>query len=136
MARILVLEDDCDQAALLRSHLRGAHHQVAIASTAQEALALVDSFDPDVALVDLIVKDAGITIPDGGATFIHTLRIKRGNTTLPIIVMSAMAALLTSTWLESYGVDAIYKKPIDMKEISASLVKYNDAASMAISEKP
>ena len=51
--RILVVEDDLDFSAILVEHLDRLGHEVKVANNAPQALALVDTFTPDVVFIDI-----------------------------------------------------------------------------------
>jgi CheY-like chemotaxis protein len=53
--RVLVVDDDCDQAHSLTILLRLWGHDVRAATSAAQALALVAAWHPDVALLDLAI---------------------------------------------------------------------------------
>lgn len=55
--RLLVVEDEALMARLLRDVLEGLGFEVDIASSAAEARAALATFDPDVALIDLVLGD-------------------------------------------------------------------------------
>jgi DNA-binding response OmpR family regulator len=54
-ARVLVVDDDCDQRFLLDTHLTRAGCTVSGVETAELALEVVDSFLPDIVIVDLLL---------------------------------------------------------------------------------
>jgi signal transduction histidine kinase len=58
--RILVVDDNADAAELLAEYLRQAGHLVALAHDGAQALRLVESFTPDVAILDI-----GLPVMDG-----------------------------------------------------------------------
>lgn len=133
MSKVLVLEDDDDQALLLVSHLKGAGHTVERAITAREARGILERFSPDIVLVDLIVKDAGVPIPDGGFSFIARLREMPQFADIPVVVTTAMAFLLSQQWLEGYGVAKVYEKPFAMQDLVDQLGEFCGGAEMAAS---
>lgn len=53
--RVLILEDDQDSAALLRTWFETQGYEVMIAADGNEALALADANPPDVAVLDILV---------------------------------------------------------------------------------
>jgi CheY-like chemotaxis protein len=55
--RVLVVDDDSDSADLLELWLERAGHQVCVANGAVAALALVEDFRPQIALVDIGLPD-------------------------------------------------------------------------------
>lgn len=55
MMRILVVEDDADFGLVVAEHLSRLGHDVQQASNAPQALALVDSFAPELVLLDILL---------------------------------------------------------------------------------
>lgn len=84
MARVLVVDDDADLRRLVEVRLRKHGHAVRTASSAQEALELVDERGaPDVAVLD--VSMPGMT----GFELLPALRSRAGLESLPAIFLSA-----------------------------------------------
>jgi two-component system chemotaxis response regulator CheY len=57
MATVLIVEDTDLQAALLRGFLRETHPVVGRARTAEEAVSLAESREPDVVIMDLHLEE-------------------------------------------------------------------------------
>ena len=53
--RILVVEDDADQAASVADFYESLGHEVVVASNGPHALRQVESFEPDVVLIDIVL---------------------------------------------------------------------------------
>jgi two-component system OmpR family response regulator len=61
--RVLVVDDDEDVLIMLGDALRARGYEVATASDGGSAVDLAESFEPDVALVDVVLPDvSGITL--------------------------------------------------------------------------
>jgi len=61
--RVLVVDDDEDILFMLSDALRARGYRVAVARDGAEAVEIATAFDPDVALVDVILPDvSGITL--------------------------------------------------------------------------
>jgi DNA-binding NarL/FixJ family response regulator len=83
MAKILIVEDDPFFREILKEFLRGKSPGTAIeeATNGREALQRVQSFCPDLILMDIRLPDeSGLTL---------TKRIKAGDSTVRIIVMTS-----------------------------------------------
>ena len=82
MAKILVAEDDKFLASAYRVKLSKAGHEVKIALDGQETLDIIQTFTPDVILLDLImpVKD--------GFTVLEELKKSNEWKNIPVIVVS------------------------------------------------
>lgn len=114
--RLLICEDDVDQAGYLKILLTAEGFIVEIAYTAKEARALLEQHRYEALLLDLILPD------QDGIAFIRELRADKKNENLSIIVLSVIAetgrslltgdALKVADWLE---------KPIDFNKVMACL---------------
>lgn len=63
MLRVLVVDDDLDVLVMLGDALRARGYEVATACDGQAAVELAATFEPDVALVDVVLPDiSGITL--------------------------------------------------------------------------
>lgn len=86
-AKILVVDDDPDIVESLRLVLQSAGYDVDTALTTQEAFAKVDSYHPDLILLDIMM-------PDGteGFHFVWKLRNQypEQEANIPILVLSAI----------------------------------------------
>lgn len=86
-AKILVVDDDPDIVESLRLVLQSADYDVDTATTIKEAFEKVDSYDPDVILLDIMM-------PDGteGFHFVWKLRnqFPAEKSQIPIVVLSAI----------------------------------------------
>ncbi|HEY8145467.1 MAG TPA: response regulator [Kofleriaceae bacterium] len=61
--RVLVVDDDEDVLVMMGDALRARGYEVATARDGREAVDLAESFEPDVALVDVVLPDvSGITL--------------------------------------------------------------------------
>lgn len=61
--RVLVVDDDEDVLVMMGDALRARGYEVATARDGREAVELAESFEPDVALVDVVLPDvSGITL--------------------------------------------------------------------------
>jgi two-component system KDP operon response regulator KdpE len=109
---VLVVEDDPAMAEILHGALGARGHDVAVATTGREALALVSALEPDVVLLDLGLPDID------GIEVCQQLRRWYRN---PIVVVSAdgdedrMVAALDD------GADDYVTKPFSMRELLARL---------------
>ena len=85
-ARVLIVDDEANVSRMLRALLESEGYEVAETTVASEASAVIDSFDPHVALVDLIMPGG----PDG----LEVLQaIKHHAPHVVVIMMSGKASL-------------------------------------------
>lgn len=107
---ILVVEDDPDINRLLCTILEGAGYCARPAFSGSEALLWAEKYDYDLIMLDLMLP--GLT----GEEFIQ--RIRRGRT-MPILVLSAKAAVEDRVNVLSLGADDFIPKPFDIREVLA-----------------
>ncbi len=116
--RLLICEDDSDQANYLKLLLESADFIVDVAITAADARKLLEDHEYHALLLDLILPD------QDGISFIRELRINQKTMYLPIIVLSVFAqagkelsngdAVSIVDWLE---------KPIDFNKLLTAINK-------------
>jgi CheY-like chemotaxis protein len=80
--RVLVVDDNRDAADLIGLFLANAGHEVRVAHDPLQALALVDAFRPQIALVDI-----GLPVMDGYALG-RELRARLGDATPTLIALT------------------------------------------------
>jgi DNA-binding response OmpR family regulator len=111
--RVLAIEDNRRFLDLMCSHLKKHGFTVDGAETLADGLDLVASGYHDVVLLDL-------SLPDGdGAEFIAQLR--RGQSAMPIIVLSARGEIADRLDSLDSGADDYLVKPFDLDELVARI---------------
>ncbi len=103
--RVLIVEDDVDFSESLVDLLDPARFQVKTATCGTKALALLDAFDPDLALIDVRLGH------DNGVEVMAKLREKRPR--LLCILMTAYAAIDSAVLAVRHGAHDYLRKPID-----------------------
>ena len=105
--RILVIEDDDDIRSICEHMFAWAGHHVAAALDGACGLELVESFEPDVIALDLMMP--GID----GLTLLSMLRGSAPNCDIPVVIVSART--LTADRLRAFeaGADEYVSKPFD-----------------------
>jgi PAS domain S-box-containing protein len=111
--RVLVLDDEPDARQLIRRVLAECEAEVALASSAAEALELVERFEPDV-----IVSDVGMPDQDG-YEFIRQVRAKRDFKSLPAAALTAFARAEDCRQAMLAGFQTHVAKPVDPAELVA-----------------
>lgn len=114
MAKILLVEDDEDNIALLTRLLEHHGHELSVATDAETAVARVASFGPEVILMDLELPPAPDASPDPNAGLEATRRIKSSPDTagVPVIALTAHTMGHHQEKIEAAGCDALQEKPI------------------------
>lgn len=112
--RILVVEDHEDTAALLVRVLRGARHQVQVASCVQEALALFAA-----APFDLLMSDVGL--PDG--TGFDLMRAIRQSSRVRAIALTGYGQSEDVAQALEAGFDVHFTKPFDLDKLQEVMAR-------------
>jgi DNA-binding response OmpR family regulator len=105
--RILVIEDDADIRSICEHIFAWAGHEVAAALDGEPGLAMVESFDPDVIALDIMMPGLD------GLTVLAALRGSATTRDIPVVVVSART--LNAERLRAFeaGADEYVSKPFD-----------------------
>jgi signal transduction histidine kinase/ActR/RegA family two-component response regulator len=111
--RVLVVDDNVDAAEMLAEALRIQGHQVGVAHDGPAALALVEEFQPDLALLDI-----GLPVMDG---FDLAQRLKRRLSAHPpkFIAVTGYGQPSDRVRSQQAGFDEHLVKPIDLARLNA-----------------
>ena len=122
MKRILVVDDEENIRLVLRTLLRRHGYEVEVASSAEEALPLVESFGPDVILTDVrMPKLSGIDL-------LNTLKAKGSPAT--VIVMSAFGNVELALEAMKAGAYDYIHKPFKPDEVILTLRKAEEREAL------
>jgi CheY-like chemotaxis protein len=111
--KILVVDDEPDARQLLRVALADCQAQVAVASSAAEALTVLNDFHPDV-----IVSDIGMPEQDG-YDLIHQVRTNPATRDIPAAALTAFARPEDRKRSLLAGFQTHVAKPVDPAELRA-----------------
>ncbi len=113
-ARILIVEDDPDIAALVRHALeRAGHLIVGVSSSGDEALHAVRREPPDLLLLDLNLPHLS------GFDVCRAVRARPATAALPIVVITARTAEADRVAGLELGADDYVTKPFSLRELTA-----------------
>jgi signal transduction histidine kinase/ActR/RegA family two-component response regulator len=115
--RILVADDNRDAADSLAAMLRLGGHEVSVAYDGREALALAESFRPEVALLDI-----GMPRMNGYETA-HTLRQRQGSSLLTLFALTGWGQPDDKRRSRAAGFDHHFVKPLDPAEFERVLAE-------------
>ena len=109
MSRIVVIEDNPDNARMAAKLLRIAGHEVTLAEDGEGGLTTVLEHKPDLALIDLGLPDVD------GQTVVALLRQQPELERMRIIAFTAWPEDTASDMALAYGCDGVINKPIDTR---------------------
>ena len=118
-ARLLVVDDEPNIRELLSASLRYAGFEVATAADGQQALALADSFRPDLLVLDVMMPGLD------GWQVLEELLQDESTKDIPIVFLTARAELRDQArGLELGGVDYVTKpfNPLDLAPLVEDLM--------------
>lgn len=107
--RILIVDDEASIRSLLKEFLTGLGFETACACNGLDALEQVQSFDPDLLIIDLVMPERE------GIETIRTLRKTRKD--LMIIAVSGAFSGQFLRTAELLGANAVMPKPLDLQEL-------------------
>ena len=117
--QILIVEDETVFARAIEKRLSRAGYKCQIASDIKTAVEKLDTFPPDLILLDM-------RLPDGsGLDFLAELRAKQ-STSIAVIVMSAYGELEDAVSAMKLGASDYLKKPVDLDELLLNVEKVLD----------
>ncbi len=107
--RVLVIDDEDDVRAVVRGCLEDiAGWQVSTAASGQEALAVVQSEQPDAILLDMMMPGMD------GMTFLRTLRTEQLDAiAIPVVLLTAKINFNQVDRLPELGVRGVIPKPFE-----------------------
>lgn len=113
MAKILIVDDDPDIVSAVSVFLDAKGQEIRSAYNKEEGLAAVESFDPDLLILDVMMDQ-----PDDGLVMAQELRRKAFKK--PILMLTAMSRVTGFDYGkddEIAPVDAFVEKPIDIETL-------------------
>ena len=129
MSRILIIEDEQRIASFIGKALRAAGHAAEIAASGEEGLALVESSE-----FALVILDVGLPGIDGFEVLNH-LRATGNN--LPVVMLTARGALEDTVRGLDDGADDYIVKPFRVDELLARVrVRLRDTSRPAETTTP
>ncbi len=103
--KVLIVEDDKDQAMALGVHLQSAGYTVVTAPDTTAAIPTAAQERPDIILLDLGLPGGG------GLTVLARLRSRLETGTTPVIVISGSG--IDRDWVYASGAQGYFEKPAD-----------------------
>src|SRR3954465_9931060 len=122
MGRVLVVDDEENLRLVVRTFLKREGYEVEVAASGEEALALVETFGPDVILTDVRMPKMG------GLDLLVTLKAKGIEAT--VIVMSPYGNLDLALEAMKAGAYDYIQKPFKAEEVILTLRKAEERESL------
>src|SRR4051812_14579974 len=122
MRRVLVVDDEENLRIVVRTFLKRDGYEVEVAESGEEALALVESFGPDVILTDVKMPKMG------GLDLLATLKAKGIDST--VIVMSAYGNVDLALEAMKAGAYDYIQKPFKAEEVLLTLRKAEEREAL------
>ncbi|MCG8636461.1 MAG: response regulator [Desulfobacterales bacterium] len=123
MKQILVIDDEAHIRKMLRKLLEGNGYKVCLACDGEDGLAQFKTHLPDLVITDLIMPEK-----EG----LETIReIRKITSDTKIIAISGGGISQPDMYLhmaESFGAQAVFKKPVDTEVLVAEVAKLLDEA--------
>jgi len=117
MKKILVIEDDRDNAGVLGMRLQSEGYEVAVAYDAVSGLSTVSKFRPDLVLLD-------ISMPGGGGLLVaERLRNMVSTVTTPIIFITGTKDPELRSKATALGAAGFVEKPYEARHLLASVAR-------------
>ncbi len=109
MAKVLIVDDDPDIVEASQLFLEKEGHQVETANSRREGMLKVESFKPDLLILDVMMEQ-----PDDG--FVMAQDLRRQGKTFPILMLTSVASasgLAFDKDAEMVPVDDFQAKPVE-----------------------
>ena len=115
MSTILIIDDDIASCRMLQMHFRGLGHQISLAHSVAEGLALKEHITPEVIILDIRMPGrSGLeALPDIKSDFPNSR----------IIMITAFHDMNTTIQAMKDGADDYIHKPIDLSELENAITK-------------
>lgn len=114
-AKILVVDDSPTQLSLMRAPFEENGYQVITAADGDEAVAMVESENPQLVVLDVIMPKLN--------GFQACRKIKTLKEDLPVIILTSKNQKSDEFWGKKQGADVYMTKPFDSEELFATAIK-------------
>jgi len=118
MNRIVVIEDNEQNARMAEKLLQHAGHEVTLAEDGESGLTTVLELHPDLVLIDLGLPDVD------GQTIVAMIRQQPDLAHMPIIAFTAWPEDTAEQMARAYGCDGVINKPIDTRQFAGQVESF------------
>lgn len=114
MPKILLIDDDEDLLEITKSLLKKRGYDVAIENNWQNALQTITTFNPQIILLDVFLKDVD------GLDICRQLKSMPHTKDIPVMICSAYPSVAERVIYE-YGADDFIAKPFEVNDLIAKV---------------
>jgi len=112
---VLVVDDDPTFCGIMAEILKMYRARVFIATSAEEAIAILEKTTPDLILTDVMMPEVD------GLTFVRQIRAEGPSARVPVIVVSAGVSSREQAAAFQAGADSFLPKPFSLKDLQAAV---------------
>ena len=113
--KVFIIDDDLSFRALLSDTLSALGYEVSEAANAQSAQSKLESYEPDVILLDVMLPDMD------GVSLCRTIRSNPKTAHIPILVISALSDANTLNDALLFGATDFVVKPVHYNELKTRI---------------
>lgn len=110
MHKVLVVDDSLMDRRILTTYLHQAGLMVLNATSAEEAMAKLDQYQPNLIVLDVIMEGKS------GFEMCRKLKADQHTQAIPVIICSSKATAADKMWGDVIGADAYLPKPVPQEE--------------------
>ncbi len=114
---VLIVEDSPTEATILTEFLQKSGFDVLNVTTAEAAKAILVKQNFDAILIDIVLPG------QSGYSLCRDLKNQQNTANIPIIICSSKSEKIDQKWGMKQGASAYVTKPVDRKELVATLEK-------------
>ena len=115
MGTALVVEDSLTDMEVVMGCLKQDGLTVLTAKSGEEALEKLDSYTPDVIILDVVLPDRS------GFEICRALKAEASTSDIPVIICSTKDTEMDKFWGLKQGADAYLAKPVDQAELTRTV---------------
>ncbi|GAB4546834.1 MAG: hypothetical protein OHK0023_07100 [Anaerolineae bacterium] len=130
MTHITVIEDNAQNARLVKKVLDAAGYKVTVCETGEDGLTHVFAQTPELVLIDLGLPDID------GQTVIALMRQQTALAHTKIIAFTAFPESMAQSMAKAYGCDGVIVKPFDTRKLAEQIAAFLAPTSAAEESKP
>lgn len=126
MVKILVVEDDRNNAEILRRLFSRHKYEVEVAENGQDAIAIATSSNPDLVLMDITIPNVpnGELSNTGGHDATKAIKEDAATRCIPVLAMTASVMNNDKQLCVEAGCDAVLSKPYKFADLLLEIERH------------